>query len=99
VGYSNNAMSAMLRKRKSRENETPDKHENCRTRDCENKIKKKVSETAEQCRTRLNRENERKRQKRLCKKCTLETADEHLNRQEQEKIMQRFVFVNPLYSY
>ncbi|CAG8498180.1 4253_t:CDS:2 [Funneliformis caledonium] len=88
MGYSNNAMSAMLRKCKSKENETPDKRENCCTRDRENKIKKKASETAEQCKTRLNRENKRK-----------QTADKRLNRQEQEKVMQRFVFVNPLYSY
>ena len=67
---------ATLRKRKSRENEISDQYEKRHARDCENKIKKRASETAEQRKAHLTKENKRRCQSRaLNNKRTLEAAN------------------------
>ncbi len=54
-----------LRKRKTRENKTPDQHEKHRARDQENKWMKLAEETTEQHMTRLSKQHERMHKKRV----------------------------------
>ncbi len=72
------------RKRKSRENETPDQHAKCQARDRENKIKNKAKETPEKRKERLDRERKQKQQRRVLNK---KVTNESLNHQRFFSIM------------
>ena len=72
-----------LRKRKTRENETPDQREKRRARDQENKRRKLAEETTEQRMAKLSKERERMRKKRA--RSVLGNIDGNTNHQDENQ--------------
>ena len=72
-----------LRKRKTRENKTPDQHEKHRARDQENKWMKLAEETTEQHMTRLSKQ----RKKRV--RSVLGNIDGNTKHQDENKIVEQ----------
>ncbi|CAG8605702.1 2177_t:CDS:2, partial [Cetraspora pellucida] len=78
-----------IRKRKSRENETPEQSERLRACDRESKKKKRAIKTGEQCKERLTKKKEKRKVSAINKRLSLESSVERSNHQENNGIEQQ----------